>query len=61
MGWNTILNRDEIVIWISSFIARMRLRNAVASFFKTIIKTKGVILTVYLDKWNSERTELGLI
>ena len=39
----------------------MRLCKAVASFFKTIGKTKGAILTVYLDKGNSDRTELELI
>ena len=60
MGWSTILNKDKIVIWISSFIASMRLRNAVASFFLTIIKTKAVIHTAYTDKWNSKHTELGL-
>ena len=61
MGWSTILKKDKIVIWISSFIASTRFRNAAASFFEIIIKTKDVILTVYLDKWNYKRTEFGLI
>ena len=55
------MKKDKIVIWISSFIASTRFRNAAASFFEIIIKTKDVILTVYLDKWNYKRTEFGLI
>ena len=39
MGWSTILNKAKIVIWIKFFFfAGMRLRNAIESFKKRLLR-----------------------
>ena len=45
-----ILNKDKTVIWTQFLHSRYETLQCNSIFFKTIIKTKGVILTVY-PRW----------
>ena len=47
MGWSIIFNNAKIAIWIKFLHSRYETSQCSSIFFKTIIKTKGVILTVY--------------
>ena len=61
MWRSTILSKAKIIIWIKFLLSSYETSQCNSIFLKTIIKTKSVFLQYTLDKWNSERTESGLI